>query len=72
MIHIRGIWFGDREPRPRCDTAALQNARETVRRQLLDDKLERAISQQLVDRHNERVRRNRIYRQTGEVANDIA
>jgi hypothetical protein len=72
MIHLHGCWYVKPERRPRCDTAALQNARETVRRQLLDDKLERSISQQLVDRHNERVRRNRIYRQTGEVANDIA
>jgi hypothetical protein len=39
--------------RPRCDTRALAELRARVRADLESNKIERQISKQLVDRHNE-------------------
>lgn len=62
MIHLRPF---PRPVRRKCDTRALENARQSIHRQLRDELTEEAISQQIVDRHNERVRRNALFRQTG-------
>lgn len=56
------------KPRTRCDTRALKQAREAVRRDLESDAIERRISAQLVDKHNRHVQESRKFHLTGETA----
>lgn len=51
--------------RKRCDTRALEIAREETHRHLRDEMDEKRISKELVDKHNARIRASAEYRQNG-------
>lgn len=53
--------------RIKADTRAFKAAKENTHRKLRDEIEEQRVAQDMVDRHNERVRRSQQFKQTGEL-----
>lgn len=65
MIHFKPI---PSKPRRRCDTRALAEARERIRRELENDAAERRISRDQSEGHMPRhFKAHRIFQLTGEI-----